>query len=155
MFFRCLGLFLGLFCFCPDGAVALCVNTAKAHLYAEPSYSAKKLWTVGRYMPLLELRSKGAWYQVKDLDGEKMWIPQSKVTYDFDCAVIKVGKSTLRRGPGTRHPQTPLSYAGKYMAFKKIRRDEAWLHLEDDFGFRHWVFENNLWEPLAYTTIDY
>lgn len=106
-------------------------------------------------MPLAAVEQKGDWIQVRDLDGQKMWVHGGLVTDEFDCAVIKISKSTLRKGPGTQFAKTALSTAYKYMPFKKIDRDGAWLHIEDDYGYRHWVFENNLWEPLAYTQLSY
>lgn len=138
-----------------NSAEALCVIAQKANLRAEPSSNGKKLWTVGKYMPFIEVDERGGWYLVKDLEGKKMWIAKGLVTDEIDCAVIRVKKSVLRKGPGKEFGKTPLTYAGKYMPFKKLQRDEAWLYLEDDFGFKHWVYERNVWEPLAYTRLNY
>lgn len=141
--------------FVAQSSWAVCVSVKQANLRAGPSTSAKKLWTVGQYMPFIALEQKGAWVKVKDLDGEKMWIYANLLSDDMDCMVIKVSKANLRKGPGTNHPQTPLSFAHKYMPFKKLRRDGAWLLIEDDHGFKHWVVENNIWEPLEYTRVSY
>jgi len=141
--------------FIPFTASALCVNVSQANLRSKPSKKGRVLWTVGKYMPLIGIRSKGNWVNVKDLDGKKMWIHGGLVSEDIDCAVVKVNNSSLRNGPGTNFSKTLLSYAGKYMAFKKLGRDGAWLQLQDDFGHKHWVFEKNLWEPLAYSNVTY
>ncbi len=106
-------------------------------------------------MPLLELKRKGGWLFVQDLEGKKMWIADSLVSDEFDCVVIKVKQSVLRKGPGTEFEKTPLTLAHKYMPFKKLQREEDWLYIQDDYGFKHWVFEKNLWEPLAYTQLTY
>lgn len=134
---------------------ALCVVAEEANLRSRPSASGTLIWKVGKYMPLIELKEKSGWYLVKDLEGKKMWISAGLVSAEIDCAVIKVAKSSLRRGPGTEFSKTPLNFAHKYMPFKKLERDGAWLHLEDDYGYKHWVVENNLWEPLDYTTLSY
>lgn len=134
---------------------AICVSATQANLRTEPSANGKVIWTVGKYMPLMALEQKGDWIQVRDLDGQKSWVHGGLVTDEFDCAVVKITKSTLRKGPGTQFAKTPLSIAHKYMPFKKVDRDGAWLHIEDDYGFKHWVYENNLWEPLAYTQLNY
>lgn len=136
-------------------AFALCVTATQANLRATPSSKGKLVWTVGKYMPLLEVDQKGPWIQVKDLDGKRMWIYGSLVSDDIDCAVIKVSKSSLRRRPNSKAGKTPLMFAYKYAPFKKIERDGAWLHLQDNYGFKHWVYENNLWEPLEYTRVTY
>jgi SH3-like domain-containing protein len=138
-----------------SSAFALCVSANQANLREGPSTQAKLVWTVGKYMPLMPIEQKGAWVQVKDLDGQKMWIYSSLVTNDFDCMAVRVSKANLRKGPGVKYPKTPLGFAHKYMPFKKIRRDGAWLQVQDDYGFKHWVVENNIWEPLNYTQLSY
>lgn len=139
----------------PSYSNALCVTVDQANLRAEPSADAQLTWTVGKYMPLVMVKQKGAWYQVKDFEGKKMWIFNKLVSSKIDCAVVSVDKTTLREGPGTNFGKTPLGLAHKYMPFKKLDRDGAWLKLQDDFGYRHWVYEKNLWEPLAYAQITY
>ena len=139
----------------PLTSQALCVKADQANLRRKPSSKAPLAWTVGKYMPLLEVGRKGPWVHVRDFEGKKMWIYYSLVTDRIDCAVIKVGKSMLRSGPGTKFKPTPLRLAYRYMPFKKLDRNEGWLKLQDDYGFRHWVHENNLWEPLNYSTINY
>lgn len=131
------------------------MSAPQANLRSKPSLNSKVLWTVGRYMPLLELDSKGSWYLVKDLEGKKMWISSSLVSDDFDCAVIRVDRANLRKDPEKTASKTPLSYAFKYMPFKKLQREEDWLYLQDAYGGRHWVIDRNLWEPLEYTRVNY
>ena len=136
-------------------AQALCVKVHQANLRAKPSAKGELLWTVGKYMPLYPLKEKGDWIYVKDLEGKKMWIHGGLVTDSIDCAVIRVKKTSLRKGPGTEFHRTALSYANRYAAFKKLEREGAWLHLKDDYGYDHWVYEKNLWEPLAYSQLTY
>ena len=138
-----------------SSAWSLCVKVDQANLRAQPSARSKLLWTVGKYMPLLPVKQKGAWIQVKDFEGKKMWIHGGLVSRRLDCAVVKVSKTNLRKGPGVRFGKTPLNSARRYMPFKKIKRDGAWLKLQDDYGYKHWVFEKSLWEPLAYANLTY
>lgn len=84
-----------------------------------------------------------------------MWIHGSLVSERIDCAVIKVKSSALRQGPGTAYTRSSLRYARKYSPFKKLTREGAWLRLQDDYGFEHWVYETNVWEPLAYSKVSY
>lgn len=138
-----------------QSANAVCVNVAQANLRAQPKVNAKLLWTVGRYMPLLKVKEKGKWLQVKDLEGKKMWISSRLVSDDFDCAVIKVNSSNLRRAPSAKAEKSPLKMAFRYMPFKKLKRDDNWLQLEDAYGGKHWVIDSNVWEPLHRTQLTY
>jgi hypothetical protein len=129
----------------------LCVSASQANLRAKPSASSELVWTVGKFMPLLPVSQ----IEVKDLEGKKMWVFGSLVTDRYDCAVIRVPNSILRSGPGTQFNKTALNIAHRYMPFKKLERDGAWLHLQDDYGYKHWVYEKSLWEPLEYSQISY
>ncbi len=139
----------------PQIGYSLCVNVSQANLRAGPKANSKLLWTVGRYMPLLEVDLQDGWYLVKDVDGKKMWIYSTLVTDEFDCAVIKVSSTNLRSMPDSKAAQTPLSVAYKYQPFKKLQREDNWLYLQDSYGGKHWVIDRNLWEPLEYTTLSY
>ena len=47
--------------FLPQIGQCLCVNASQANLRAKPKASSKLLWTVGRYMPLLEVDYQNGW----------------------------------------------------------------------------------------------
>ena len=134
---------------------ALCVIADKANLRAEPSSKGRLVWTVGKYMPFLQIGRKGSWFKVKDMDGQVMWVFNKLVSTRIDCAVIKVRQSLLRNGAGKRYPTTPLTKAFKYTPFKKLDRDDAWLKLQDDYDGKHWVHESDVWEPLEYSRLNY
>ena len=55
----------------PSYSMALCVNVDQANLREQPSADSKLAWTVGKYMPLMMVKQKGPWYQVKDFEGKK------------------------------------------------------------------------------------
>ncbi|MEM7645596.1 MAG: SH3 domain-containing protein, partial [Pseudomonadota bacterium] len=139
--------------FLSSKAWGLCVIADQANLRDKPSAKGKLLWTVGKYMPFIGIKQEGKWLFVKDMEGKKMWIFSGLVSDEIDCAVIKVKNSSLRKGPGTKFKKTPFSVAKKFAPFRKLDRDGAWLLLQDDYGYKHWVYENNLWEPLAYTQL--
>lgn len=139
----------------PGPVWGLCVSASQANLRAKPSAKSKLLWTAGRYMPLVLEKDQGGWLLVKDVDGQRAWISRNHVSDDIDCAVIRVNQSSLRSGPGTEFKKTPLQSAFKYTPFRKLQREGAWLYLQDLYGQKHWVIEGNLWEPLAYTQLNY
>lgn len=143
-----------LFSLLPSFGWSLCVKKSVANLRAAPSTKAPLVWTVGRYMPFVKVGQDGKWIKVKDVDGRLMWIYKSLVTSSIDCAVVRTTAS-LRVAPGKANGKTPLARAHKYMPFKKIKREGAWLRVEDFRGGRHWIYESNVWEPTNTTKLSY
>ena len=127
---------------------ALCVTSEKANLRAQPSSKAPLSWTVGRFMPLLEIEKKGAWYQVEDLDGERHWIHQGLVSKQIKCLAVKSSKAALRTGPGTGNPYASPAFVGKYYSFRRIEFSPPWYQVSDPDGDQFWVHENLVWAPL-------
>lgn len=142
-------LILSLVVLLPLWSHALCVNTDRVKMRTKPDAKAKVSWTVPKFMPLLQVDKKGAWVQVKDVDGSKHWIHAKYVSAKVDCAVIKSKQANLRSGPGTQFGPTELGVVRKYATFQKVGRDEDWLKLKDDYGQVHWAHEATLWEPRA------
>jgi len=105
-------------------------------------------------MPFIKVGQEGKWYKVKDLDGRLMWVYKSLVTSSYDCAVTRT-TSSLRVAPGKSKGKTSLGKVHKYMPFKKIKREGAWLRVEDFRGGRHWIYESNVWEPMNTTKLSY
>ena len=93
-------IFLLLFLF-HSYAHALCVKVAEANLRSGPGTKYEKTWEVFKYMPFKRLSTKGNWYKVQDVDGDKHWIYRKLIEEQFDCAVVKVDKANIRNGPGT------------------------------------------------------
>ncbi|MBY0314262.1 MAG: hypothetical protein K2Q26_01995 [Bdellovibrionales bacterium] len=134
---------------------ALCVNSDKTRLRSRPDAKSKISWTVPKFMPLLQVDRKGAWIQVKDVDGAKHWVHAKYVSSKLDCAVVKAKTANLRVGPGTNFGITDLGRARKYSAFQKVDRDEEWLKLKDDYGQVHWAHENAIWEPRSRSRVSF
>jgi len=134
---------------------ALCVVNDHVPLRTKPDGHSKVSWIVGKNMPLLEVDRKGAWLQVKDLEGAKHWVHARNVTSRFNCVVVRARSTTLRSGPGPQFGQTDLGFVKKYATFKKIGRDEEWIKVQDSFGVIHWVNETAMWEPRNYSRITF
>ncbi|MEJ2183882.1 MAG: SH3 domain-containing protein [Nitrospirota bacterium] len=129
----------------PGSASALCVKAPEANLRQGPSTSYEKLWEVFKYMPFKQLDKRGLWYRVQDVDGDIYWIYAALVTHDYRCAVVKEEKANIRTGPGTNHEQTASSPALKYYSFKVLKVDGQWVHVEDEYGDRGWIYRPLLW----------
>lgn len=59
---------------------------------------------------------------------------------------VKVPEANLRQGPGTQYEKTWAVY--KYMPFKKIDSQGAWLKVKDVDGETHWVLARLVSEDM-------
>ncbi len=136
-------------------ASALCVSSSVANLRSGPSTKYKVTWTVGKYMPLLQVSRKGSWIKVKDLDGEAHWIHRNLITNDYDCLVVRSIISNLRTGPGPSNKLAFIKFADRFTPFRKLDRRGNWLLVEDDYKSRAWIYDRNVWEPLRRSRIEF
>ncbi len=134
-------------------AEALCVSAGKAVLRAGPGTQYRETWTVGKFMPLKFKSQKGSWYEVSDLDGKSHWVFAGAVTEDFSCVAVKVPYVLLRQGPGENSLPASFKIADKYFPYKKLRREDEWIELEDDFGGQYWVKDTFVWWPVSYSKV--
>lgn len=124
---------------------ALCVNVPKANLRSGPGTQYEKSWHVFKYMPFKKLSSKGNWYKIQDVDGDKHWVYKKLITDKFDCAVVKVDEANIRSGAGTNYAKKSFSPAIKYDSFKVLARKGKWVKLVDEFGNTGWIFRKLVW----------
>lgn len=124
---------------------ALCVSNKKANLRQGPGTHFEKLWQVFKYMPFKELKKKGDWFRVKDLDGDIYWIHRKLVTKKYQCAVIKNNKTNLRKGPGTKYDLLAWSPVDKYFSMKVLQIKGKWVRIEDGVGDKGWVSRSLIW----------
>lgn len=96
-------------------------------------------------MPFKELKKKGDWYRVQDVDGDIYWVHKKLTTKKFKCAVIKDNKTNLRKGPGTKHEQLSWSPVDKYFSMKVLQTKGKWVQIEDSAGDRGWVHLPLVW----------
>jgi SH3-like domain-containing protein len=129
----------------PAWADALCVSAPEANLRQGPGTRYEKLWQVFRYMPFERIGGRGGWHRVKDVDGDTYWVFGRLVTSKYKCAVVKDGRANIRKGPGTNHAETPTSPALKYYSFKVLGTRGDWVHVEDEYGEKGWIFDRLLW----------
>lgn len=134
---------------CAQDIEPVCVVRPKIKLYKGPGKDFAVTWTVPKYMPLLKLAQKGAWFKVQDLEGEVHWVSASNVSRKINCAVVKTKIAKLRRGPGREFPLAELSVVDRYTPFRKVERDGEWIHVRDDYDETYWVHETNVWMPVV------
>lgn len=124
---------------------ALCVKVPEANLRNGPGTKFKKTWEVFKYMPFNRVSTKGNWYKVKDVDGDTHWIYKKLVSDKFRCAVVKVDKANVRKGPGTKYSKSALSPALKYDSFKVLKIKSSWVQVIDEFDDKGWMSRKLLW----------
>lgn len=125
--------------FPPSNVEALCISNKKANLRQGPGIHFEKLWQVFKYMPFKELKKKGDWFRVKDLDGDIYWVHRKLVTKKYQCGVIKDNKTNLRKGPGTKYELLAWSPVNKYFSLKVLQVKGKWVRVEDGVGDKGWV----------------
>jgi SH3-like domain-containing protein len=128
-----------------SNAEALCINNKKANLRQGPGTHYEKLWQVFKYMPFKEMKKKGNWYRVKDLDGDIYWVHRKLITKNYQCAVIKSNKTNLRKGPGTKYDLLSWSPVDKYFSMKVLLIKGRWVRVEDGVGDKGWVSRSLIW----------
>lgn len=134
-----------LFLFPEPNAEALCISNKIANLRQGPGTHYEKLWQVFKYMPFKELRKKGHWYRVQDVDKDIYWVHKKLITKKYKCAVIKNNQTNLRKGPGTKYEQLPWSPVDKYFSMKVLEIKGKWVRVEDGAGDRGWVHRPLVW----------
>lgn len=124
---------------------ALCIKTKKANLRKGPGTHYDKLWQVFKYMPFKEIKRRGNWYRVQDVDGDTYWVHKKLVSKSYKCAVIKDNETNLRKGPGTKFDKAPWSPVDKYFSMKVIQVKNNWVRIEDGVGDKAWVYRPLVW----------
>ncbi|RME15674.1 MAG: hypothetical protein D6797_06130 [Bdellovibrio sp.] len=133
--------------FFPFSLQALCVSSSKAFLRKGPGRQYPISWVVGRYMPLVKIKSQGFWYQVRDVDGVKHWIHRRLVTNRYQCLVVRVNVSTLHLKPGPKTPLATPPIADRYTPFKYLDTEEDWFYIQNQFGKKFWISRQHVWRP--------
>ena len=124
---------------------ALCVNKDKANLRSGPGLKFEKMWQVFKFMPFNQIDKKGAWYRVKDVDGDIYWIFGKLVSKKIKCAVVKENKTNLREGPSTKFPKVAWAPVDKYFSMKVLQIKNNWVRVEDSVGDKAWIYRPLVW----------
>lgn len=124
---------------------ALCVQAKRANLRKGPGVKFEKTWEVLKYMPFRKIGQKGAWYRIKDVDGDVYWAHRKLFTTRYKCAVIKQNKTNVRTGPGSKHKTVRWSPVDKYFSMKVLKIKKNWVHIVDAAGDKAWIYRPLLW----------
>ena len=134
---------------------AECVKVSMTHLRKSPSASSAKTWTVGRYTPLIRLKRKGRWLQVKDLDGQKHWVQREKVSQELRCLMVKAPSFNVRTGPGSKYRLAKVKQVEKYMPLLRLEKKGDWYKVKDRFRNTYWIHRKGVWRPVKISNIGF
>jgi SH3-like domain-containing protein len=123
-------------------AERLSVSAQIANIRSGPATSYDVLWQVQKYYPILVLKKSGPWINFKDFEGDEGWIHQSLVQKTPTVITIKE-KCNVRSGPGTQN--RILFSVEKGIPFRRIKREDRWIHIEHADGDRGWIYQTLVW----------
>lgn len=149
--------FLSVFSFFlfPATSFSICVKTKSASLRLGPGTQFRKVWTVGKYMPFLQVKRKGAWVQVEDLEGVQYWVHSNSLTESVSCVVVKQKRASLYLKSSTRHAKVAYQQADRYTAFKRLKIKGSWYYVQDAHGQKAWIQRSKVWRPLKVSNLNF
>lgn len=134
---------------------ALCVRQSYVDLKLQPKTKSEISWTVGKYMPLVEVSRRGKWLRVKDVDGAFHWSPQEALTAAFKCGVVKQGKVFLYREARAKAPISQYEFLDRYTPVRVLERDSGWYKVRVAYRGDFWVLSKNIWIPKSYIKVKF
>jgi hypothetical protein len=127
-----------------------CVKTPGAKLRWKPDVRQKAVWRAMRFTPLLGSgKMRGAFLEVTNVDGTTFWIHKSDVTSRYSCLVVKVKRTTLRKGPGNNFGSAKTAFAEKHEAFRDLGGEDGWTLVQDEMGEVSWISLDQTWKPKS------
>ncbi|MFC1488475.1 SH3 domain-containing protein [Thermodesulfobacteriota bacterium] len=123
-------------------AERLSVAGSVANIRSGPGTTHGILWSVGKYYPFNVLKKSGAWYRLRDFEGDEGWIHKSLVR-NIPSVITKNEKCNIRSGPGTQYKM--LITVGKGIPFKIIKRKANWLNIQHADGDKGWIHASLVW----------
>jgi SH3-like domain-containing protein len=120
----------------------LTVSVSDANIRSGPGTNYDILWKVNKYYPINVIKKVGAWFRFVDFEGDEGWIKSSLVRKIPSVITIKEN-CNIRSGPGTKY--SVAFQAEKGVAFKIIKREGSWIHVQHADGDQGWVYNALVW----------
>lgn len=125
-----------------NAAEHVSVARAQVNLRSGPGTQHQADWLLAKGYPLLVLQRKGAWLQVRDVDGDRGWVYRS-LTNKVPHHVVKAERANLRKGPGTHHTKITTLEQGEVLRTRQ--KTTRWVKVETSDGLKGWVARSLLW----------
>ncbi len=118
------------------------VKAGIANLRSGPGTKYEVLWQVEKYHPLLIVKKKGNWYNIKDFEGDMAWVHKSLLGNISGVITIKA-KCNVRSQPDTK--SKILFTVERGVPFKVIKRKDQWIKIEHADGEIGWIYKTLVW----------
>ena len=130
--------------FFPTLAEAGIVSIAadEVNIRSGPGTRYEVLWQFFAGYPLLVLKTKGDWLQIRDFEGDEGWVHE-RLTNNLAHLVVKKKRINMRSGPGTEF--RVIATADYGVVFRTIERKKNWVKVKHDNGTSGWVYRKLLW----------
>jgi SH3 domain protein len=114
-----------------------------AILYDAPSLKAKKLFIVGRYLPLEQIVSLDNWVKVRDNSGKLFWMEKRSLSSKHFVAVTAT-QAAIRLAPDAA--ATVVFQAQRQVALEWLERtDTGWIKVRHQDGATGYVKTADVW----------
>lgn len=135
--------------FIPSGVMAemLSVNGDNINIRSGPGKQYRIRWEYGDGFPLMILKKKGKWVQVKDFEGDSGWVYKNLLV-DKPRMIVKANRNqnkniNIRKGPGTKNKIIGKAYYG--VVFTTVEQRSGWVKIRHESGLEGWVKRSLLW----------
>lgn len=118
------------------------VSAKEAAIRAGAGNNFDVIWKSEKYYPFVVINKSGAWYHVKDFQGDEGWVHQSLVSSTPTIITAK-DKSLFRSEP---KPDAKILFTvGPGIPFKVVKRKNKWILAEHADGDKGWVYDTTVW----------
>lgn len=104
--------------------------------------------TLVKYTPLFWTGEKEkGWLKVEDMRGNPLLIRKKDISFNMKCVAVHVGKSRLRKGPGSQYEQAPVAKRGD--GFLDLGSEDGWIQVMNNKGEKAWINIDHTWRPTS------
>ena len=135
-------LFFILFCANTAQAERMAISADIANVRSGPGAEYDILWKVGKYHPIVVIKTSDSWYHFRDFEGDRGWVHKSLVG-NFETVITKKENINIRSGPGTNY--NILFTVDKGIPFKVISREGSWIQIQHADGDKGWIHTSLIW----------
>jgi len=135
-------MFLLLLCGAAQAEQHVSVSTPEANIRSGAGNNFEILWKSEKYSPFVVIKKVGAWYQIKDFQGDQGWVHQSQIG-NTPSVITAKDKNILRSEP---KPDAKVLFSvGPGIPFKVVKRNNKWILVEHADGDKGWIHESTVW----------
>jgi len=120
----------------------MAVKSSTANLRSGPGTKYEVLWQVEKFHPLLIIEKKGAWYKIKDFEGDMAWV-HSSLLGKINGVITTKTKCNVRSKPNKGGKI--LFTVERGVPFKVLKRNGNWIRIKHADGEIGWIYNSLVW----------